>query len=64
MNLYYGSLCVNFCSNPLLKFLFIFLCADRCEPKGSLSGSNAGITSIEFDSAVSIYAISTVPNWE
>ena len=24
---------------------------DRCEPKGSLSGSNAGITSIEFDSA-------------
>uniref|UniRef100_A0A803VC43 APG16-like 1 n=1 Tax=Ficedula albicollis TaxID=59894 RepID=A0A803VC43_FICAL len=32
-------------------FVFIFLCADRCEPKGSLSGSNAGITSIEFDSA-------------
>ncbi|XP_068810340.1 autophagy-related protein 16-1 isoform X6 [Struthio camelus] len=24
---------------------------DRCEPKGALSGSNAGITSIEFDSA-------------
>ncbi|KAJ7426100.1 Autophagy-related protein 16-1 [Willisornis vidua] len=24
---------------------------NRCEPKGSLSGSNAGITSIEFDSA-------------
>ncbi|XP_008489219.2 autophagy-related protein 16-1 isoform X6 [Calypte anna] len=24
---------------------------DGCEPKGSLSGSNAGITSIEFDSA-------------
>uniref|UniRef100_A0A8C5MBG6 APG16-like 1 n=1 Tax=Leptobrachium leishanense TaxID=445787 RepID=A0A8C5MBG6_9ANUR len=24
---------------------------DKCEPKGSLSGSNAGITSIEFDSA-------------
>lgn len=27
---------------------------DKCEFKGSLSGSNAGITSIEFDSAVSI----------
>ncbi len=25
----------------------------RCEPKGALTGSNAGITSIEFDSAVS-----------
>lgn len=47
--------CSSFCSS--------FLCADRCEPKGSLSGSNAGITSIEFDSAVSICAISTVCNW-
>uniref|UniRef100_A0A673U345 Autophagy related 16 like 1 n=1 Tax=Suricata suricatta TaxID=37032 RepID=A0A673U345_SURSU len=27
------------------------VCADKCEFKGSLSGSNAGITSIEFDSA-------------
>ncbi|XP_072723314.1 autophagy-related protein 16-1 isoform X6 [Ciconia boyciana] len=35
----------------VLGVLFVFLCADRCEPKGSLSGSNAGITSIEFDSA-------------
>nr|XP_014346980.1 PREDICTED: autophagy-related protein 16-1-like [Latimeria chalumnae] len=26
---------------------------ERCEVKGSLTGSNAGITSIEFDSAVS-----------
>ncbi|XP_036999830.1 autophagy-related protein 16-1 isoform X2 [Artibeus jamaicensis] len=26
-------------------------CGDKCEFKGSLSGSNAGITSIEFDSA-------------
>ncbi|XP_042372665.1 autophagy-related protein 16-like [Plectropomus leopardus] len=25
--------------------------AGRCEPKGALTGSNAGITSIEFDSA-------------
>ncbi|XP_042313613.1 autophagy-related protein 16-1 isoform X1 [Sceloporus undulatus] len=27
------------------------VCGDNCELKGSLSGSNAGITSIEFDSA-------------
>lgn len=27
------------------------VCGDKCEFKGSLSGSNAGITSIEFDSA-------------
>lgn len=28
--------------------------AGRCEPKGALMGSNAGITSIDFDSAVSL----------
>nr|XP_034989281.1 autophagy-related protein 16-1 isoform X1 [Zootoca vivipara] len=27
------------------------ICGEKCELKGSLSGSNAGITSIEFDSA-------------
>uniref|UniRef100_A0A3Q4MI02 ATG16 autophagy related 16-like 1 (S. cerevisiae) n=1 Tax=Neolamprologus brichardi TaxID=32507 RepID=A0A3Q4MI02_NEOBR len=30
--------------------------AGHCEPKGALTGSNAGITSIEFDSAVSVHA--------
>lgn len=33
------------------SFLNLCLYADKCEFKGSLSGSNAGITSIEFDSA-------------
>lgn len=35
--------------------------AGRCEPKGALTGSNAGITSIDFDSAVSL--CSSVPKW-
>lgn len=33
--------------------LLLCLRAGRCEPKGALTGSNAGITSIDFDSAVS-----------
>lgn len=36
-----------------LSFLHLSFYLDKCEFKGSLSGSNAGITSIEFDSAVS-----------
>lgn len=39
----------------LICCLIVFLPTDKCELKGSLSGSNAGITSIEFDSAVSIF---------
>lgn len=31
--------------------------AGRCEPKGALTGSNAGITSIDFDSAVSLCSV-------
>ncbi|KAH0623880.1 hypothetical protein JD844_007065 [Phrynosoma platyrhinos] len=38
-------------SPVLLRCFFSFFTADNCELKGSLSGSNAGITSIEFDSA-------------
>lgn len=31
----------------------VCVCVGRCEYKGALMGSNAGITSIEFDSTVS-----------
>uniref|UniRef100_A0AAQ5Y9N5 Autophagy-related protein 16 domain-containing protein n=1 Tax=Amphiprion ocellaris TaxID=80972 RepID=A0AAQ5Y9N5_AMPOC len=34
-----------------VKPVCVLLCSGRCEPKGALTGSNAGITSIEFDSA-------------
>lgn len=45
-------LCV--CVFGVLKaFFFVFVSTGRCEAKGALTGSNAGITSIEFDSAVS-----------
>ncbi|XP_018422120.1 PREDICTED: autophagy-related protein 16-like, partial [Nanorana parkeri] len=33
------------------KAVKLFVFSDKCEAKGSLTGSNAGITSIEFDSA-------------
>lgn len=33
--------------------LSVCVCPGRCEAKGALTGSNAGITSIEFDSTVS-----------
>lgn len=36
-----------------MGFLKAFVSPGRCEPKGVLTGSNAGITSIEFDTAVS-----------
>lgn len=38
---------------PCLLNLF-FCITDKCEFKVSLSGSNAGITSVEFDNAVSM----------
>ncbi len=35
----------------------VYVCSGRCEPKGALTGSNAGITSIDFDSAVSDFLL-------
>ena len=49
-NWYVGFTIIFFFKPSFLNLCFY---ADKCEFKGSLSGSNAGITSIEFDSAVS-----------
>lgn len=41
-----------------------FVCVGRCESKGALTGSNAGITSIDFDSAVRVYSFALLFEWE
>uniref|UniRef100_A0A8B9HD60 APG16-like 1 n=1 Tax=Astyanax mexicanus TaxID=7994 RepID=A0A8B9HD60_ASTMX len=48
------TLCLSVCVSVMFcvtLFLWEYVSVCRCEPKGALTGSNAGITSIEFDSA-------------
>lgn len=51
----YTAVLCNSCLQLVTQLFLVF--TDKCEAKGSLTGSNAGITSIEFDSAVSTYVI-------